>query len=128
MERISSVSSILRTAPLICRVYLLTAVWVMPKSSAMSFCFMLYDCVSSVATKARMDGTTDFTATSHGMNMCGSPLELWYCLETYISMTYVIFYMTYVLGEETNDDRTLVFSPFSSLFRCWWDVEPLAYA
>jgi len=69
MVRISSVWSILRTAPLTCVVYLLTAVCVMPKSSATSVCFMLYDCVNSVATKARIEGTTDFTATSHGISM-----------------------------------------------------------
>jgi len=65
----SSTSSILRTAPLTCRVYLLTAVWVTPKRFATSFCFNPYVCINSRATADRMAGIKDLTATSHGNNI-----------------------------------------------------------
>jgi hypothetical protein len=69
MDRISSDSSILMTVPRTWRVYLLIAVWVMPKMLATSFCFMWYDLVSSIAMEARIDGTTDLTAISQGISM-----------------------------------------------------------
>jgi hypothetical protein len=50
-----------------------------------------------------------------------------YCMETYISMTVVIYIlMTYVLGEETDDHRLHGFYGFSPLsIRVRWDVKPL---
>jgi len=93
---ISSTSSILRTVPLTCRIYLLTAVWVTPKRFATSFCFKPWVCVNSLAMADRMAGTSDLTATSHGSNMFASP-TIMFTVERYISMTYVIFYMTYVI-------------------------------
>ena len=60
--------------------YLLTAVWVIPNSSAVSFCLSPYDCVSSRAMADRIAGITDLTATSQGRFMfCFSPaiLLLW---------------------------------------------------
>jgi len=102
-------------APLTCVVYLLTAVWVMPKSSATSFCFMLYNCVNCVATKARMDGTTDLTAISHGISMGVTGRAMVLCRNLYKHDVCHFVYMTYVIGVETNDDRTLTFFPFSSL-------------
>jgi len=65
----SSTSSILRTVPLTWCAYLLTAVWVMPKRSATSFCFNPCVCVNSRAMADRMAGIKDFTATSHGNNI-----------------------------------------------------------
>jgi len=60
-----------------------------------------------------MDGTTDFTATSHGISMYRSPRAMVLCRNLFKHDGRHI-YMTYVLGEETNDDPLLRFS-FSSL-------------
>lgn len=51
---------------------------------------------------------SDFTAISHGVTISKSPWEQLYCIETYLSMTYVIFYMTYVLAA---NDRVILPSP-----------------
>jgi hypothetical protein len=69
MDRISSESLILITVPRTWRLYLLIAVWVIPRMSATSFCFILYDWVSSNAMKARIDGTSDLTAISQGSSI-----------------------------------------------------------
>jgi len=88
MDRISFESLILMTVPRTWRLYLLIAVWVMPRMSATSFCFILCDWVSSMAMKARMDGTTDLTAISQGSSIGFT--EHLYCSGMHISMTYVI--------------------------------------
>jgi len=99
--------------PLTCRVYLLTAVWVTPKSLAASFCFNPYVCVNSLAIADRRAGTSDFTATSHGSNMVVSPKHS-IGMERYISMTYVMFYMTYVIERlKRGMFLPFLFSPFS---------------
>jgi len=43
-----------------------------------------------------MAGTTDFTATSQGINMVGFTKQI-IVKEKYLSMTYVIYNMTYVI-------------------------------
>lgn len=101
--------SILRTLPRTCRVYLLTAVWVTPNRLATSFCFKLYVCISCFAIAHRMAGTTDFTATSHGINMVGFT-EQTIVEEKYLSMTYVIYNMTYVIKSDERDAPNNIFS------------------
>lgn len=74
----SSCFSIRRILPLTWWVYLLTAVWVIPSRLAASFCFIPYVFVSSFASRARIAGTTDFTATSHGSFIFFAPfIVLW---------------------------------------------------
>lgn len=101
----------------------------MPKSSAMSFCFKLYDCVNSVETKARMDGTTDFTATSQGMSMCGSPLEaIVLCRNLFKHDECHIIHDVCHRRETNENNPTLTFSPFSSLSSGAVGCQPLTYA
>lgn len=79
-----------RTVPLVWLVYLLTAVWVTPRSCAASLCFSPWDSVSCLAMADRMDGITDLTATSQGSNIfCFTSYSV--SLVTYINMAYVIF-------------------------------------
>ena len=53
--------------PLTCLVYLLTADWDIPRSSATWFCFRLYWFMSCFTMAAFIAGITDFTAISHGI-------------------------------------------------------------
>lgn len=110
--RTSFTSSILRTLPRTCRVYLLTAVWVIPNRLATSFCFNPYVCINCFAIAHRMAGTTDFTATSQGINMVGFTKQI-IVKEKYLSMTYVIYNMTYVIKSEWGMPLTVFFSRLS---------------
>jgi len=71
-------SSIEIVPPLTWWVYLLIAVWVMPSRWAASICFIPWVSVSSFARRARIAGTTDFTAISHGSFIVFAPfIVLW---------------------------------------------------
>lgn len=56
-----------------------------------------------------MAGTTDFTATSHGINMVGFTEQI-IVEEKYLSMTYVIYNMTYVIKSDERDATHNIFS------------------
>ena len=59
-----------------------------------------------------MAGTTDFTATSHGTNMVGFTKQI-IVKEKYLSMTYVIYNMTYVIKSDERDAINYIFSLLS---------------
>jgi hypothetical protein len=71
-----------------------------------------------------MAGTTDFTATSHGINMVGFT-EQFIVEEKYLSMTYVIYNMTYVIKSDERDATNNIFSllSFPSFSRTSDDLE-----
>jgi hypothetical protein len=71
-----------------------------------------------------MAGTTDFTATSHGTNMVGFT-EQFIVEEKYLSMTYVIYNMTYVIKSDERDATNHIFSllSFPSFSRASDDLE-----
>jgi len=118
--------SILTTLPRTSRVYLLTAVWVIPNRLATSFCFKPYVCINCFAIAHRMAGTTDFTATSQGTNIV-SFTEQFIVVEKYLSMTYVIYNMTYVLKSDERDATHHILSllSFPSFSRASDDLELL---
>jgi len=61
-----------------------------------------------------MAGTTDFTATSQGINMVGFTKQF-IVKEKYLSMTYVIYNMTYVIkSDEDAIDRLFPLLSFLS--------------
>ena len=121
--------SILRTLPRTCRVYLLTAVWVTPNRLATSFCFKPYVCISCFAIAHRMAGTTDFTATSHGINMVCFTEQI-IVEEKYLSMTYVIYNMTYVIKSDERDAAHNIFPSLLPLLQQGqrWPRAPLWHA
>jgi hypothetical protein len=73
-----------------------------------------------------MAGATDFTATSHGINMVGFT-EQFIGAEKYLSMTYVIYNMTYVIKNDERDVINYIFSllSFPSFSRASDDLELL---
>jgi len=64
-----------------------------------------------------MAGTTDFTATSQGINMVGFTKQI-IGKEKYLSMTYVIYNMTYVIKSDERDAiNHILFPSLLSLFQ-----------
>ena len=91
----SGTSSIVMMFPLSFVVYLLIADWDKPRISAA--CLSFIPCLSTIALaiSALIAGKTVLTPTSHGSSNL-SPIIL-FLLETYISMTHVIYFMTRVM-------------------------------
>lgn len=61
-----------------------------------------------------MAGTTDFTATSQSINMVGFTKQI-IGKEKYLSMTYVIYNMTYVIKSDERDAIDCLFPLLSFL-------------